>query len=217
METEELCEILESLQISENEVVQGKLGESYYVDGKTGEKFILPTKRPDGTLRKKIKVKPGYTPPEEQERYVHKHKRDNDAAKPSNGVSTPVNPVKANSNGSKKPTTDQKPIKTKAKSPESKHHPKKDKLETKKKPVPKAKEGGSGEKLAVTQVVCNIENVDEKTIVVESNDSAKSQPVEQNPNVEVDSKDESEIKNPQKTQEREKSVLSSEEKKIFNA
>lgn len=35
------------------------------VKQKDGERIIAPTRRPDGTYRKQIRIRPGYVPPEE--------------------------------------------------------------------------------------------------------------------------------------------------------
>lgn len=38
------------------------MGERYLVDVTTGEKVIAGSRRPDGSYRKEIRVRPGYTP-----------------------------------------------------------------------------------------------------------------------------------------------------------
>jgi partner of Y14 and mago protein len=37
----------------------------------TGERVVAPTRRADGSLRKEIKIRPGYTPPEDVARYAN--------------------------------------------------------------------------------------------------------------------------------------------------
>eukprot|EP01057_Protomagalhaensia_wolfi_P000940 Protomagalhaensia_wolfi_Nauph_80__939@NODE_1541_length_1480_cov_45_666898_g1196_i0_p1_GENE_NODE_1541_length_1480_cov_45_666898_g1196_i0NODE_1541_length_1480_cov_45_666898_g1196_i0_p1_ORF_typecomplete_len203_score45_92Magobind/PF09282_10/1e13bZIP_Maf/PF03131_17/0_58_NODE_1541_length_1480_cov_45_666898_g1196_i04191027 len=44
-------------------------GETYIINEK-GEKLIAATRRPDGSIRKAIKVRPGFMPIEERERFV---------------------------------------------------------------------------------------------------------------------------------------------------
>ncbi|XP_057803411.1 partner of Y14 and mago-like [Salvia miltiorrhiza] len=39
---------------------------------KEGERILGPTRRPDGTLRKPIRIRPGYTPPDEVPKYQSK-------------------------------------------------------------------------------------------------------------------------------------------------
>ncbi|UKK01047.2 exon junction complex protein [Theileria orientalis] len=71
----ELIKSFESMDIKKSTVQKSRFGESYVVDNSTGTKYIMPTKRADGTLRKEIKIRPGYVPPEERQVYIPVHKR----------------------------------------------------------------------------------------------------------------------------------------------
>ncbi|UKJ88655.1 exon junction complex protein [Theileria orientalis] len=82
----ELIESFELLDIKKSSVQKGRFGESYVVDNSTGTKYIMPTKRPDGTLRKEIKVRPGYVPPEERQVYIPVHKRQGNKPTSEKGV-----------------------------------------------------------------------------------------------------------------------------------
>ncbi|KAF5153538.1 Mago binding family protein [Theileria parva strain Muguga] len=87
MDDDELIQTLESLNLRPTKVEKGRFGESYFTDESTGGKYIIPSKRPDGTYRKEIKIRPGYVPPEERQLYVPLHRRtqtNQDCTPPNN-------------------------------------------------------------------------------------------------------------------------------------
>jgi len=51
---------------------QGKRMAELSKNLKEGERILEPTRRPDGTLRKPIRIRPGYTPEDEVVKYQSK-------------------------------------------------------------------------------------------------------------------------------------------------
>uniref|UniRef100_A0A3B0MSA8 Mago binding, putative n=1 Tax=Theileria annulata TaxID=5874 RepID=A0A3B0MSA8_THEAN len=109
MDDDELVQTLESLNLKPTNVEKGRFGESYFTDKSTGEKYITPTKRPDGTFRKEIKIRPGYVPPEERQLYVPLHRRTQ-----TNQNSTNENSLNFNKSNEKS-TNKEEPSKAKPK------------------------------------------------------------------------------------------------------
>ncbi|BAM40889.1 exon junction complex protein [Theileria orientalis strain Shintoku] len=125
----EVIRALESLDLKKSRVQKGRFGESYVVDNSTGTKYIMPTKRPDGTVRKEIKVRPGYVPPEERQVYIPVHKRQSNKLNDEKPV-VHKDPKISKPDESTKPTknakpehTEQKPVKPYAKNMKFKNKP----------------------------------------------------------------------------------------------
>ncbi|KAL8272570.1 hypothetical protein Esti_003459 [Eimeria stiedai] len=83
-------------------------GETYVVNVATGEKVIPGSMRPDGTLRKPIKVRPGYTPVEERRTFRTRQQLSREEHAAHVGTSIPgLTPVESGgppkSMGSSKP------------------------------------------------------------------------------------------------------------------
>lgn len=64
-------------------------GETYVVNVATGEKVIPGSQRPDGTMRKPIKVRPGYTPVEERRAFRTRQQLSRDEHRANVGSSIP--------------------------------------------------------------------------------------------------------------------------------
>lgn len=54
--------MLESVEVENAIRQETAMGEVYYINKITGEKVIKGSRRPDGSIRKDIKVRPGYIP-----------------------------------------------------------------------------------------------------------------------------------------------------------
>lgn len=82
-------------------------GETYVVNVATGEKVIPGSLRPDGTMRKPIKVRAGYTPVEERRAFRTRHQLSRDEHRAHVGSSipglTPVEDAGQAASGNSKP------------------------------------------------------------------------------------------------------------------
>ncbi|CAH7684084.1 hypothetical protein BY996DRAFT_7132635 [Phakopsora pachyrhizi] len=54
-------------------------------DPQTGDRKVAPSKRPDGTLRKEIKIRPGFTPSEDVSKFKSARQHDFESGKPPKG------------------------------------------------------------------------------------------------------------------------------------
>ncbi|KAL8433669.1 hypothetical protein ACSSS7_003738 [Eimeria intestinalis] len=100
-------EAVDSAAITGNCVKQTTpTGETYVVNVATGEKVIPGSVRPDGTLRKPIKIRPGYTPIEERRTFRTRQQLSREEHASHVGTSipglTPVENVGPKSSGSSK-------------------------------------------------------------------------------------------------------------------
>ncbi|CCF73490.1 conserved Plasmodium protein, unknown function [Babesia microti strain RI] len=75
--------MLESVEVENAIRQETAMGEVYYINKITGEKVIKGSRRPDGSIRKDIKVRPGYIPKDEQSVFVPRvrHKTNEISAK----------------------------------------------------------------------------------------------------------------------------------------
>ncbi|CDJ41196.1 hypothetical protein, conserved [Eimeria tenella] len=64
-------------------------GQTYLTNLTTGHRLIPASRRPDGTLRRPIKVRPGYTPLEEMKSYKTRHQLSQEQHRATTGAAIP--------------------------------------------------------------------------------------------------------------------------------